>query len=350
MTAVPAQVAGVRGSPSSRRARSTRCSSSPASSGSTRSTRSAALRRSRRSPTGPSRSPRWTRSSGPGNAYVTAAKLLVSSRVGIDLPAGPSEVVVIADETADPGCVRRRPARAGRARAGLRGAPPHDDAVLSDAVASSLPDMRTSRSSWSARWTRRSRARRRTRPSTSSCTSPIPSRCSTVSATPARSSSATSAVVGDYAAGATHVLPTGGLARASGGLGLEAFLKPLQVVRVDARRAGRGRRDRRAARARRGPAAARGRRRAVRTDGRERSCGVSGHRGRATDDGSGTRGRRRVRSRCRTGFAPYVWASTAGRGGRAARAARRADPPLRPEHAAASRRAAGAARGELRAR
>src|SRR5262249_54223321 len=43
----------------------------------------------------------------------------------------------------------------------------------------------------------------------------------------------TSAVVGDYAAGATHVLPTGGLARASGGLGLESFLKPLQIVRAD---------------------------------------------------------------------------------------------------------------------
>ena len=40
----------------------------------------------------------------------------------------------------------------------------------------------------------------------------------------------TTAVVGDYAAGATHVLPTGGLARSSGGLGLESFLKPLQVV------------------------------------------------------------------------------------------------------------------------
>jgi histidinol dehydrogenase len=39
-----------------------------------------------------------------------------------------------------------------------------------------------------------------------------------------------SSVVGDYAAGATHVLPTGGLARSTGGLGLEAFLKPLQVV------------------------------------------------------------------------------------------------------------------------
>ncbi len=40
-----------------------------------------------------------------------------------------------------------------------------------------------------------------------------------------------SAVIGDYAAGATHVLPTGGLARSSGGLGLETFLKPLQIVR-----------------------------------------------------------------------------------------------------------------------
>ena len=38
---------------------------------------------------------------GPGSAYVTAAKLLVSSRVRIDLPAGPSEVVAIADGHAD---------------------------------------------------------------------------------------------------------------------------------------------------------------------------------------------------------------------------------------------------------
>jgi histidinol dehydrogenase len=40
----------------------------------------------------------------------------------------------------------------------------------------------------------------------------------------------TPAVVGDYAAGATHVLPTGGLARGAGGLGLESFLKPVQFV------------------------------------------------------------------------------------------------------------------------
>jgi histidinol dehydrogenase len=39
---------------------------------------------------------------GPGNAYVTAAKLLVSGVAGIDMLAGPSELVVLADETADP--------------------------------------------------------------------------------------------------------------------------------------------------------------------------------------------------------------------------------------------------------
>jgi histidinol dehydrogenase len=43
-----------------------------------------------------------------------------------------------------------------------------------------------------------------------------------------------SSVVGDYAAGATHVLPTAGLARSVGGLGLEAFLKPVQIVRATA--------------------------------------------------------------------------------------------------------------------
>ena len=42
---------------------------------------------------------------GPGNAYVAAAKKIVSGDVGIDMIAGPSEVCVVADETADPGLV-----------------------------------------------------------------------------------------------------------------------------------------------------------------------------------------------------------------------------------------------------
>ena len=45
--------------------------------------------------------PRVDRIVGPGNAYVAAAKLLVVRQVAIDSPAGPSELIVIADESAD---------------------------------------------------------------------------------------------------------------------------------------------------------------------------------------------------------------------------------------------------------
>jgi histidinol dehydrogenase len=39
---------------------------------------------------------------GPGNIYVTLAKKIVAGTVGIDMIAGPSEILIIADETADP--------------------------------------------------------------------------------------------------------------------------------------------------------------------------------------------------------------------------------------------------------
>jgi histidinol dehydrogenase len=42
---------------------------------------------------------------GPGNPWVTAAKWLVSAEVAIDMPAGPSEALVLADGAADPGLV-----------------------------------------------------------------------------------------------------------------------------------------------------------------------------------------------------------------------------------------------------
>lgn len=44
---------------------------------------------------------------GPGNAYVAEAKIQVSSVVAIDSPAGPSELLVLCDETADPSLVAR---------------------------------------------------------------------------------------------------------------------------------------------------------------------------------------------------------------------------------------------------
>ena len=42
---------------------------------------------------------------GPGNAYVAEAKRQLFGPVGIDLPAGPTEILIIADESADPGLV-----------------------------------------------------------------------------------------------------------------------------------------------------------------------------------------------------------------------------------------------------
>ena len=51
--------------------------------------------------------PRVDRIVGPGNAYVAEAKLQVASAVAIDSPAGPSELLVLADENADPRLIAR---------------------------------------------------------------------------------------------------------------------------------------------------------------------------------------------------------------------------------------------------
>jgi histidinol dehydrogenase len=51
--------------------------------------------------------PRVDRIVGPGNAYVAAAKLQVVDAVAIDAPAGPSEILVVADRSADPEAVAR---------------------------------------------------------------------------------------------------------------------------------------------------------------------------------------------------------------------------------------------------
>jgi histidinol dehydrogenase len=168
---------------------------------------------------------------GPGNRWVTAAKLLVSSRVAIDLPAGPSEVVVIADASADPArCAADLLAQAehgpdseavlvsldrdlsaavrdlvaGNGNVSIRDVPSVAEALaLSDAYAPEHLEL------WVAD------------------PEPLVERVRNAGTVFVR----TSAVVGDYAAGATHILPTGGLARGSGGLGLETFLKPVQIVR-----------------------------------------------------------------------------------------------------------------------
>jgi histidinol dehydrogenase len=169
---------------------------------------------------------------GPGNAYVTAAKLLVSSRVGIDLPAGPSEVIVIADETADAeACAADLIAQAEHG--------PESEALLlsTDTVLSERVSRLVSQHDNITVETIATLADALAR---SEAFAPehleLHVRDPEALLAGVRNAGSVfiggSAVIGDYAAGATHVLPTGGLARSSGGLGLEMFMKPLQIVRA----------------------------------------------------------------------------------------------------------------------
>ena len=230
MTAVPALVAGVRRIAVVTPNPATPLSSSRASSVSTRSTRSGERRRVAALAYGTETIAAVDAVVGPGSAYVTAAKLLVSSRVRIDLPAGPSEVVVIADATA----------AADRVAADLLAQAEHgddsdallvtDDVTLAAAVEELVAghaNVRVERVASLDRALARSEEY-------------APEHLELHVARPAeilprvRNAGSVfvgcSSVVGDYAAGATHVLPTGGLARSTGGLGIESFLKPLQVV------------------------------------------------------------------------------------------------------------------------
>ena len=149
---------------------------------------------------------------GPGNAYVNEAKLLVSRDVAIDLPAGPSEVVVLAGSGADRQVAELElaaQAEHGRdavcrlvdadgdveaALALVEALAPEHLVLLGDDVEALAPRIRNAGAVFVG-------------PS-----SPVPA--------------------GDYATGGNHVLPTGGWARSIGGLGLETFLKPVTVQRV----------------------------------------------------------------------------------------------------------------------
>ncbi len=173
---------------------------------------------------------------GPGNAYVTAAKILVSTRVRIDLPAGPSEIVVIADGSAS----------ADRVAANLLAQAEHgpdseallltDDPSLSDAVATLVGEydnradnVRVELVASLDEALERSEAYA---PEHLELHVRDPERLLGRVRNAGSVFVGGSTAIGDYAAGATHVLPTGGLARSAGGLGVETFLKPLQVVRI----------------------------------------------------------------------------------------------------------------------
>jgi phosphoribosyl-ATP pyrophosphohydrolase/phosphoribosyl-AMP cyclohydrolase/histidinol dehydrogenase len=178
---------------------------------------------------------------GPGNRYVTAAKKLVSGDVGIDLLAGPSELVVLADDTADPATVA----------ADLLAQAEHDpDALpvlvtvsrsLADDVdaeiARQLEDLPTRTTAAAAIDGGFSVIAESIHQAVAVCDRIAPEHLQVLTADPdlvaARLShwgglfvGPTSAeVFGDYGAGPNHTLPTSGVARFKGGLSVLDFLR-----------------------------------------------------------------------------------------------------------------------------
>ena len=215
---------------------------------------------------------------GPGNAYVNDAKLEVSRDVPIDLPGGPSEVVVVADADADPRIVELELAaqREHGHEAVCRVVATLEEAEAIAPEHLVLLGESEARAGRGAERRRRLRRRRRRR-------------------SPA----------GDYATGGNHVLPTNGWARSVGGLGLETFLKPMTIQRLTPEGLALAPADGRGARRRRGHARARGGGAAMKPLAPEFTrvhVGAADRRGRARSPGS-TRRRScattRTRRRCR---------------------------------------------------
>ena len=186
---------------------------------------------------------------GPGNRWVTAAKKRVFGRVGIDMLAGPSELVVLADATADPATIA----------ADLLAQAEHDpdalpvlvtiDASLAAAVneelarqLTTLPTAETARAALTNGFVVLA-------PDLASavacCNRLAPEHLEVMvadfgSCVPAPScygalfvGGAAAEVLGDYGAGPNHVLPTGGGARFGGGLSVLDFLRLRTHLRID---------------------------------------------------------------------------------------------------------------------
>ena len=193
---------------------------------------------------------------GPGNAWVTAAKIEVCGEVGIDLPAGPSEGMVLAAPSAVPGAAEVDPIRIAadlitQAEHGpdspailVTTDPAFADAVEAAVVAAlAVADRRAILGA-----ALRDHGLIVLAPTLDAAIAFInaygPEHLSVdvepLEPTVARLRNAGSIFVGpwapesagDYATGANHVLPTGGLARGSGGLAVETYGKFVQVQRI----------------------------------------------------------------------------------------------------------------------
>ncbi len=185
---------------------------------------------------------------GPGNIYVVAAKRLLRGRVGIDSEAGPTEIAILADATADPDYVAADLISQAEHDPLAAAVLVTDSTELADAVQAALvPQVAATRHS------------ERIRKSLTGEQSAIvlvddldaglvvvdaygaehlEIHTADAAAVAARVRNAGAIFVGqwspvslgDYSAGSTHVLPTAGASRHSSGLNVKSFLRAVHVI------------------------------------------------------------------------------------------------------------------------
>ena len=186
---------------------------------------------------------------GPGNAYVAAAKRRVFGQVGIDLIAGPSEILVVADAENDPAWIAADLLSQAEHDASSQSVLIADDAAFADAVTRAVDsELRTMARADIAGASWRDNGAIILVPDLAAC-APIVDRIAAehvelaMEAAPAEALAErirhagaiflgryTPEAIGDYVAGTNHVLPTSRAARFSGGLGVADFLKRTSLV------------------------------------------------------------------------------------------------------------------------
>ncbi|KPG02230.1 histidinol dehydrogenase [Rhodopseudomonas sp. AAP120] len=185
---------------------------------------------------------------GPGNAYVAAAKRLVFGRVGIDMIAGPSEVVVVADQTGNPDWIAADLLAQAEHDANAQSILITDDADLAAQVEravegqlTTLPREKIARASWSEfgaiiKVGKLDEA-------VALADAIAAEHLEIITADPEafaakiRNAGAiflgahTPEAIGDYVGGSNHVLPTARSARFSSGLGVLDFMKRTSILK-----------------------------------------------------------------------------------------------------------------------
>jgi histidinol dehydrogenase len=186
---------------------------------------------------------------GAGNAWVTAAKRSVSHRVAIDLPAGPSECVIVADASADPELVALDLLAQAEHGPDSVAIVVGTDAGMLDAVDDRLPAL-------AARLETGERALATVAAHGASVLvddldtaievanlvagEHVSLQCADAEARSVEVRNAGAIFIGpwspiaagDYATGTNHVLPTGGAARAWGGVSVETFGRWIEISRL----------------------------------------------------------------------------------------------------------------------